>query len=120
VKKNLVRELMKKMEGETEKMREERTGRAFLKLIPTELQKAAKTVLLNNRAFRYSCQIDLLHICSLLDPTKTLPPINPSTSCHDYGEAKNGLLSSLKSYSPLIKEFNRSGEGSCEDGVRSA
>jgi hypothetical protein len=116
VKKNLIRGVTKRMNGETEKDSEERIERALLKLIPTAPQKAAKITLhyFEQKAFRYD-QSDLLHFCSFLDPAKKLQPIKSNISSKDYEEVKNGLLSSLKSYSPLIKKLRRSKEDSGED-----
>jgi hypothetical protein len=93
------------MDRGTEKEREERIGRALLKLIPTELQKAAKTTLhyFEQQAFRYTDQSDLLHFCSLPDPTKKLQPIKSNISSQDYKEVKSGILSALRSYSSLLR-----------------
>jgi hypothetical protein len=117
VKKNLIRGVTKRMNGETEKDSEEGIGCALLKLIPTALQKAAKITLhcFEQKAFSYADQSDLLHFCSFLDPTKKLQPIKSNISSQDYEEVKNGQLSSLKSYSPLIKKLSQSKEDSDED-----
>jgi hypothetical protein len=100
VKKNLIRGVTKRMNGETEKDSEERIGRALLKLIPTALQKAAKITLhyFEQKAFRYADQSDLLHFCSFLDPTKKLQPIKSNISSQDYEEVK-------KKWSIVISEI---------------
>jgi hypothetical protein len=118
VKKNLVRGVPKKMDRETEKETEERIGRALLKLIPTELQKAAKTKLhyFEQQSFRYTDQSDLLHFSSLLDPTKKLQPIKSNIPSQDNAEVKNGILPSLRAFLSLIKKLSRLEEGFGEDG----
>jgi hypothetical protein len=107
VKKNLFRDVVKKMDEETEKDTEDRIGRALLRLIPAELQKAAKNTVhyCEPRDFCHTEQCDLLHFCTLLDPSKKLRPLKSNISSEDYEQVTNGLLSSLIFYTVLIKKL---------------